>query len=180
VFFERGAFSADASIMTSGALIYYSIGLVAIALRSMLNKVFYSLQDTKTPMINGVIGVLLNVILNLMLIGSMQHRGLALATSISTIITTITLLYRLRIKMGPLGIVGMVVSFVKTLLASLVMGFFVYMIYYRIGVFLPQTKLIQLLILLAAIGVGVIVYFLMLMVVMRKELKMLLRTVVRR
>lgn len=180
VFFERGAFSADASIMTSGALIYYSIGLVAIALRSMLNKVFYSLQDTKTPMINGVIGVLLNVILNLMLIGSMQHRGLALATSISTIITTITLLYRLRIKMGPLGIVGMIVSFVKTLLASLVMGFFVYMIYYRIGVFLPQTKLIQLLILLAAIGVGVIVYFLMLMVVMRKELKMLLRTVVRR
>jgi Na+-transporting methylmalonyl-CoA/oxaloacetate decarboxylase gamma subunit len=54
------------------------------------------------------------------------------------------------------------------------------MIYYRIGVFLHQTKLIQLLILLAAIGVGVIVYFLMLMVVMRKELKMLLRTVVRR
>ena len=45
---------------------------------------------------NGVIAVALNIILNLILIRFMAHRGLALATSISTIITTGMLLYGLK------------------------------------------------------------------------------------
>lgn len=180
VFFERGAFSENASIMTSGALIYYSIGLVAIAIRSMLNKVFYSFQDTKTPMINGAFGVLLNVVLNLLLIDLMQHRGLALATSISAIITTLTLFYRLRKKIGRLGTMSMILSFTKTLLASLVMGFVVYLIYYKLGIYLPQIRALQAVMLLVSIAAGVGVYFMILFVLMKKELRMLVRAATKR
>ena len=57
--FERGAFDISATLMTESALSMYSIGLVAYGLRDIINKVFYSLQDTKTPMINGAIACLL-------------------------------------------------------------------------------------------------------------------------
>ena len=40
--------------MTAVALIFYSIGMIGYGLRDILGKVFYSLQDTRTPMINGV------------------------------------------------------------------------------------------------------------------------------
>ncbi|HLR20781.1 MAG TPA: murein biosynthesis integral membrane protein MurJ, partial [Tissierellaceae bacterium] len=118
IFFERNAFDSQATLMTSGALIFYSIGLVGSSLRLMLNKVFYSFQDTKTPMINGGIAVLLNIILNLLLIKPMGHKGLALATSISAIIATLLLFIDLRKSLGPIGLMNMLRTFLKTLFAS--------------------------------------------------------------
>ncbi len=64
----------------------------------MLNRVYYSFQDTKTPMINGALAVGLNVVLNLLLIKPMGHSGLALATSISATFTTLLLFVDLRKK----------------------------------------------------------------------------------
>lgn len=180
LFFQRGAFNNNAAVMTSGALTYYSIGLVATALRLMLNKVFYSLQDTKTPMINGGIAVLVNIVLNLILIKSMEHRGLALATSISAIITTILLFIDLRVKLGPLGISRMIIVFFKTLLSSVVMGFVVYLMYYELGGLLPQIKVLQAALLLASIVIAVIVYFLMLVLLRVKELRFIGKSIRRR
>src|SRR5699024_7710153 len=64
IFFQRGAFNSTATLMTSQAVTFYSIGMVASALKIMLSKVFYSLQDTRTPMINGIIAVGINIGLN--------------------------------------------------------------------------------------------------------------------
>ncbi len=59
----------------------------------MLNKVYYSMQDTKTPMINSAIAVGANIGLNFLFIKPLGHGGgLALATSISTTIATILLI----------------------------------------------------------------------------------------
>ena len=44
---------------------FYAIGLVAMGMRILLTRVYYSLQDTKTPMVNGAISVAFNVVLNL-------------------------------------------------------------------------------------------------------------------
>ncbi len=47
--FQRGEFDATATMMTSQALIFYSVGLVSMALRLLITRVYYSLQDTKPP-----------------------------------------------------------------------------------------------------------------------------------
>lgn len=180
LFFQRGAFNDNASMMTSGALVFYSIGLVAIALRLMLNKVFYSFQDTKTPMINGAIAVVLNIVLNLAFIGTLQHRGLALATSISAIVSTLSLFYHLRKKLGPLGIGSMLNALTKTLAASLLMGLVVYLVYYKLGATLPQEKALQTLMLLLSVIAGVMVYFMMLVILRVKEVRLLVKTIMRR
>jgi putative peptidoglycan lipid II flippase len=120
--FERGAFDDNALQMTSYALFYFSIGMVGFGLRDVFSRAFYSMQDTKTPMINAAIGVILNIILNIILSKYMGIGGLALATSISAIFTTLLLIISLRKKIGPFGLKHISVSFIKILFASLLMG----------------------------------------------------------
>ena len=163
LFFERNAFDSTATAMTSSALFYYSVGLIGSSLRMILNKVFYSFQDTKTPMINGAIAVILNVVLNLLFIRFMAHDGLALATSISAIFTAVLLFVDLRKKMGPIGLKGMLITFLKVFFAALIMGIVVYIIYFKLGSLIATNKFLELIMLLISIGIGALVYFLLCM-----------------
>jgi len=119
--FGRGAFDAQAIEMTAGALFFYSVGMAAVGYREILSRAFYSLQDTKTPTINAVIGMVMNIILNLILSRIMGISGLALATSISAIVTSILLFVSLRKKIGSFGVREMLFSFLKVCIASLLM-----------------------------------------------------------
>lgn len=175
LFFERGAFDATATFMTSQALIYYSVGLVGSSLRLMLNKVYYSFQDTITPMKNGIIAVVLNLVLNLILVRTMWHSGLALATSISATITTILLFLSLRKKIGSMGLMKYLICFAKTLAASLAMGAVVYVLFFKLGALLPATKIIQMLALVGSVAIGAVVYFVLCIVLKVEELQIILK-----
>ena len=91
--FERGAFSAAATKLTSSALVFYSIGLAFLSLNTLITKIYYSMHDTKTAVKCSAVSVLLNIVLNLALVGPMGHAGLALATSISYMANTALLGY---------------------------------------------------------------------------------------
>ena len=152
--FGRGAFDSQAIAMTSNALFYYSIGMIGFGLREIISRGFYSLQDTKTPMINAAISMAMNIVLNLILSKFMGIGGLALATSISAIFCTGLLFISFRKKIGSFGMKNIVISFIKILCASLVMGAMAKLAYdillKHIGANLS---------LIAAIIVGAAVYF---------------------
>lgn len=95
VLFERGAFTHDTVLFVNGTLKMYAIGIIGASLRDALNRAFYALKDTKTPMINGVIAVLCNIALNFLLIRKYQHIGLAFATSASALLCTLLLFIQL-------------------------------------------------------------------------------------
>lgn len=175
LFFQRGVFDAKDTLMTSQALMFYSLGLVGFSLRLMLNKVYYAFQDTTTPMINGVIAVGVNLTFNLILIRWMGHRGLALSTSISATVTTILLFLSLRKKIGPIGLTKYLISFLKTLTAALIMGIVVYLIYYRVGMMLPISKIVQMIMLLVSVAVGAGVYFVLCILFKVDELKLIFK-----
>ncbi|WP_339060515.1 murein biosynthesis integral membrane protein MurJ [Tepidibacillus marianensis] len=120
--FGRGAFNAQAISLTASALIFYSIGMIGFGLREILSRAFYSLQDTKTPTINGVVALIMNIVLNIVLSKFLGLGGLALATSISAIVTTVLLFISLRKKIGQFGMKKITISFVQVLFASLIMG----------------------------------------------------------
>ncbi len=100
LFFQRGEFTYQATLGTSEAVLYYSLGLWAFAGVRIVVPAFYSLQDTGTPMKIAVVSMLLNIILNLLLLNPLGHRGLALATSLSSIFNLIVLIWILRQKLG--------------------------------------------------------------------------------
>jgi len=120
--FGRGAFDAEARALTSGALFFYATGITAYSLRDIFSKAYFSLQDSRTPMIIGVIGVIINIILNFTLSSFMGINGLALATSLSAGISGYLLIHFLRKKIGGLGMKALFKPHLKILLASLMMG----------------------------------------------------------
>jgi putative peptidoglycan lipid II flippase len=127
--FGRGAFDPQAISMTSDALFYYSIGMISFGLREVLSSAFYSLQDTKTPMVNGAIAMGMNIILNIILSKFLGIGGLALATSISAIFCTGLLSINLRKKIGAFGMKEITISFIKILVVSLGMGMVANLVY---------------------------------------------------
>ena len=82
--FERGSFGADATVSTAEALVAYAVGLPAYALAWILGIGFFSRQDTATPMRIALACIVANLALNLILMDSMHHVGVALATSIAS------------------------------------------------------------------------------------------------
>lgn len=119
--FERGVFDNEATALTSSVFLLFSPAMICYALRDVLNRVFYSIQDTKTPMINGVVAVVLNIILNIILSKSIGIRGLALATTISSIVTVILLCISISKKVN-INFNTNVVILMKILIASIVCG----------------------------------------------------------
>lgn len=91
VLFLRGAFDESALAITSSAVLFYLIGIIGIAYREVQFRVYYSYGDTKTPVKNSIIAVFINIVLNLILSRFMGASGLALATSISSIVAAILL-----------------------------------------------------------------------------------------
>jgi putative peptidoglycan lipid II flippase len=120
--FGRGAFDAAASSLTADALFFYSIGIAGMGISDVLTRIFYSLHDTKTPMTNAALALAVNILLNVILSKFLGIGGLALATSTASTLCAILLFISLRKKIGPLGIKGMSITFIKALLASCIMG----------------------------------------------------------
>lgn len=85
--FQRGAFDAHSTQLTAGVFALYSISLFFAACSSVVRNVFYGSGDTRTPLKIGIFQTLLNITLNLILSRIMGVNGLALATSLSAIIT---------------------------------------------------------------------------------------------
>ena len=96
--YERGAFTAEDTAVTASAFFCYAIGLTFLAVNQLITKVFYSLHDTKTAVYCSVIAVVCNIVLNLILVRSMAHAGLALATSIAQIINALLLYFAFKGK----------------------------------------------------------------------------------
>jgi putative peptidoglycan lipid II flippase len=171
VLFERGEFDNRATMLTSSALLFYSLGMVFYGYREILCRMFYSLHDTKTPMVNGVIALISNIILNLILVRYMQHSGLAFATSITAIITTILLFRHLRKRIKNIGGVNIIITAIKCSIASLVMGVVVYYLDLYINSMMNiSNSVIHALFLAFTISIGVIIYSLLVYIFRIKEI----------
>ena len=85
--FQRGSFTAESTLLTSGVFALYSLGIFFIACNTVITNLFYGYGNTKTPMYISIANLVINVVLNLVLIHLWGVNGLALATSLSAVIT---------------------------------------------------------------------------------------------
>lgn len=175
--FERGAFDKNATYMTASALVFYSLGMVSFGLRDILGKVFYSLQDTKTPMLNGAIAMIVNIILNLILVKAMGHTGLAFATSISATICIIFLFISLKKKVGYFGEDKIAITTIKSLIASIFMGIVTLVFYRNISLFLGNGFINEIISLIGSILLGASVYGIIAILLKVEELNFILNLV---
>ncbi|CEK32902.1 virulence factor MviN,hypothetical protein,integral membrane protein MviN,MviN-like protein [[Clostridium] sordellii] len=174
ILFQRGAFDERSTALTATALVFYSVGMVGVGLRDILGKVFYSLKDTKTPMINGIIAVILNIVLNISLVKVMGHGGLALATSLSAIICILLLFGSLKKKIGYYGQDKIKSTFLKSLISSLIMGVVTYFIYKFLSGMLGLGFIQEAISLGVSVAIGAIVYAILVVALKVEETDMLI------
>ncbi|CEI73362.1 murein biosynthesis integral membrane protein MurJ [Romboutsia hominis] len=180
VLFQRGAFDETATNMTSIALIMYSIGLVGLGLRDILRRIFYSLKDTKSPMVNGIISMLINIGLNLLLVKKMGHAGLALATSISSIICVFLFLKKLKQKIGYFGQDKIMKVACKTTISSIIMGIITYITYNNILSILKFNFGDEIISLGLSISVGAIAYAVLIKLFNIEEFNILIKMLMKK
>jgi putative peptidoglycan lipid II flippase len=180
VAFQRGAFDERAVELTVFALVFYALGLPAMALREIAVRAFYSLQDTWTPMRIGIATVALNVVLCLLLVRPLAHGGLALATSLSLTAGYAALLWALRRKVGSIGGRELLVSGSKMLFATLVMSAAVAALLRYLPRLGLQGLAGQALPLFAGAGLGAAVYFALIWALRVTEFEWVLERVRRR
>ena len=120
--FQRGEFNAQATRLTSQALLYYALGLGAFSAVKIVTTTFFAMHDTRTPIRMAGIAIFANIILGMVLMKPLAHGGLALATSLASFLNLILLMRALRSKLGPLQWSNIACSVSRTLSASLIMG----------------------------------------------------------
>lgn len=174
IVFERGKFNSQSTYLTSVALAYYSIGMVGFGLREILNRIFYSLKDTKTPMINGTISMIMNIILNVLLINFMGHGGLAFATSISSLICVIMLFRSLRRKIGYFGQNNIIKTTLKCIIASFIMAIITKKTYLLFSSLLGIGTIQEIIAIIVSVSIGVIIYGILIILLKIDEVNILL------
>jgi putative peptidoglycan lipid II flippase len=121
-FFQRGAFMASDVLMTSHALIGYSIGLIGMILVKILAPGFYARQDIKTPVKIGIATLVATQLMNALFIGWIAHAGLALSIGLGACLNSAILYYFLRKKDIYQPEPGWLVYFLKLSIAMLALG----------------------------------------------------------
>jgi putative peptidoglycan lipid II flippase len=122
VFFGRGRYDAAAIHETTRSLVWQAAGIWAVASVRTIVPMFHAHNDTRTPVIASAFNLVCFVILSLVLMGPMQHAGLAAATTAAAVTQLVALLWLLRRRSGGLGLAEVNASVLRIVVASAVMG----------------------------------------------------------
>ena len=172
--FEHGAFISRDTLMTSQALFYYSLGLLAMGEVMVLNRAFYSFQDVLTPVKVSLAVLALNILLNFLLISPLKHSGLALATSLSMIFNVTILFFLLRKRLKRLEGKKILFSLIKVSFIAMVMGIAIHLLLNSISTLEMSLLHFQITQVGLSLGAGIVIFFSLAHLLKLEELKILL------
>lgn len=163
--YARGAFDEKAVEYTAVVLTCYGPMFVFSGIREILTRGFFAVQDTKTPMWNSSIGVGCNIVFSLLFVRWLGIAGIALGTTVSSLISAILLLRSIRKKRSELSLQSFFQNFLRQCIAGI--GVLIVLLWFRRQFVLPSA----LLRFLAAAAVGFSVYALLLMLLHYPKLR---------
>lgn len=138
---EHGKFDAKATVETSLCLKYLAASTLGFALMDTLSKIFFAARETVVPMINGFISVVLNVVLIIVFVPIFKVNGLALATTVSSLIMAFLLLFEIKKRLKGLELRKTIVVFLKSIIVGSGMALSAYALYNALSLMLNNTTL---------------------------------------
>ncbi|WP_413677266.1 murein biosynthesis integral membrane protein MurJ [Prochlorococcus sp. MIT 0916] len=166
--YGRGSFNQNAIDIVSQLLIAYGLGMPFYLLRDLLVRVFYGIEDSKTPFKISIIAILLNLFFDWFLIGgtspwgelspiNLGVNGLVYSTTFVNLFACILLLLKLNKKLDNLKLSQIVSQNLRIILIGLISGissFFIFKIIY-----LPYTFFNLLLKIIISSGISLIIFY---------------------
>jgi putative peptidoglycan lipid II flippase len=163
VIFEHGKFTPEATERAGLCLAYFGTGIWCYCVNQVQVRAFHAHKDTRTPVRVSAAMVGLNLALNLALVFPMREAGLALATSITGLVSFLLLNRILRRRLPDLDFGPLRLDFVRSLAATAVMAGVAWAVWRWVGPLLPAlgptTLGTRALPLGLAIAVAMAVYF---------------------
>jgi putative peptidoglycan lipid II flippase len=98
VLFGHGSFTEHDALLSAQSLRAYAIGLPAFVLVKVLSPAFFARGDTRTPVIIGIVILVVNLLLNLAFMKPLAHVGPPLASSLAAGLNVASLALILRIR----------------------------------------------------------------------------------
>jgi putative peptidoglycan lipid II flippase len=158
--YQHGHFTAHDTAQTALALQAYAVGLAGYAAIKVLTPCFYALGQPRTPLRISLIGIALNLGLNLLnaRVLGFGHAGLALITSVVALVNFLQLMTALgsRVDIGGLRQWGLFL--LRCLAAALICGLTAWSVNHLIESF-GKGLLVEAAGLAGAIAISVPVYF---------------------
>jgi len=123
---ERGAFTHEATLMVSNVLFFISLSIIPYMFRDSITRLYYAFGDSKTPFKIAILAILLKLIFNSILTKPMGINGIALSTTIITLIngTLLAILIRKRISIGYRAFLSQIFKILACALIAFFLGYF--------------------------------------------------------
>ena len=158
VVYEHGLFTSDDTLKTGGALACYSVGMIGFSINEILSKFFFSKQNSKTPMKNAILSMVVNIILAYSLSPILGIYGLALATAGGSGINALLNYICTRKLYGKILEKSAVLSVLKTVLSAFIMAVGVSVLHNILKTIIKYSLMGNILICLVCALIGVIIY----------------------
>lgn len=154
IVYGRGQFDENAVRMTTFAFMGYGVGIFFTGIRDILNSTLFSMGKTKVTTINGIIGVVINIVLSITLSKYCGIFGIALASSIAMCVTSLLLFRSIRKIERNFIIKDIIKNIILIILSSLIMGAVITGV-----ILLVKNTVPSIVILILGTTIGCIVYF---------------------
>ncbi len=154
--FGYGSFTIEDVRLTSKALMFFGLGVVAFALVKVLSNFFFARDDTKTPFYISSFIVFLNVVISLSLFSQIGFLIIPIATSISTWLGVLIFLYCLQKRRHLLLQNKLFNSIFKIIISSFIMAFVLKVLLDKFSSYLDYAytyKSVYLLIIVGFVGI---------------------------
>jgi putative peptidoglycan lipid II flippase len=120
--FQHGRVTAEEAGLIQGSLLFYAGGIWAFSLLQIVNRAFYAVHDTVTPLVMSVLNIVLNLVVEIPLLWWMGEAAMAVGTLVSFVVQAVVMLWMLERRVGPIGLRGLARPVGKILLATAVMA----------------------------------------------------------
>ena len=120
--FQHGQITAHDADLISRSVLFYSAAIWAFSLQTILNRAYYALHDTLTPLVMSIVTLAVNLVVELPLVWTkLGEAGMAAGTLASFAAQAIVMLYLLDRRVGGLGLHGSAGTIAKMVVATIVM-----------------------------------------------------------
>lgn len=174
--YNYGEFDSSSVYLTAQALKFYSIGMIGYSYSEVLNKSFFAMQDSKTPMINALISIGANIILSYILSKSFGIGGLALASALAASINALLNFVMMNKRIKGIFAKQDITDILKIVFAAIVMSAAVFFTHRFTAVYFGSGFLEKAAALFIPVICGGAIYILMCVVLKTDEIKLIIDT----
>lgn len=121
--FEHGSFTPADTELVYRSTVFYAAAIWAFSLQQILNRAYYALRDTKTPLIMSVVVLVVNTLVEVPLVffTSLGEAGMAAGTLVSFALQAVVMTIMLDRRVGGIGLGRLMAQVAKMCVAAALM-----------------------------------------------------------